>query len=124
MTSWREDGYPVDRVQRMTVSELHGRWEDERVRPQVLDVRGRPEWDAGHIPGSVHAPYHDIAEIPDGIDPSRPVAVICGSGQRAAVAASLLKRYGATDVLHVVEGGVPLWQRQGWPVEAAGVEAT
>ncbi len=37
---------------------------------QVLDVRERSEWDAGHIPGSVHAPYHAIDGIPDGIDPA------------------------------------------------------
>jgi rhodanese-related sulfurtransferase len=80
-------------------------------------VRGREEWDAGHIPGAIHATYHDIHEMPAGVDRDRPVAVICASGQRAAVAASLLKRYGAEEVFHVIEGGVPLWQRQGWPVE-------
>jgi hydroxyacylglutathione hydrolase len=65
----------------------------------------------------VHATYHDIKAIPDGINPSRPVAVICASDQRAAVAASLLKRYGADGVIHVVEGGVPSWEREGWPIE-------
>jgi rhodanese-related sulfurtransferase len=43
--------------------------------------------------------------------------VICASGQRSAVAASLLKRFGVDDVIHVVDGGVPLWGRSGWPVE-------
>ena len=119
MTSWREDGLPVERVQRMTVSELHERWDSSAERPQVLDVRGPDEWEAGHIPGSVHAAYYDIPDVPDGIDPARPVAVICASGQRAAVAASLLKRYGVEDAIHVVDGGVPLWQREGWPVEAS-----
>ena len=120
MTSWREDGYPVERVQRMSLRDFHAAWEDEKSRPQVLDVRSGAEWDGGHIPGAVHAPYHDIHALPGGIDRRRPVAVICASGQRAAVAASLLKRYGADDVIHVVEGGVPLWQREGWPIEAAG----
>jgi rhodanese-related sulfurtransferase len=83
----------------------------------VLDVRERSEWDAGRIPGSVHMPYHDIDEVPEGIDPSRPVAVICGSGQRSAVAASLLQRAGADDVVHVVDGGVGTWRRAGWPIE-------
>ena len=46
-----------------------------------------------------------------------PVAVICASGQRAAIAASLLKRLGAGDVIRVVDGGVPRWEREGWPVE-------
>ena len=65
------------------------------------------EWDAGHIPGSVHTPYHDVHGIPDGLDSERPVAVICSSGQRAAPAASLLRRHGMSEVLHVVDGGVP-----------------
>ena len=42
---------------------------------------------------------------------------MCASGQRAAVAASLLKRHGARDVIHVVEGGVGTWEREGWPIE-------
>uniref|UniRef100_UPI0025A254B5 rhodanese-like domain-containing protein n=1 Tax=Klebsiella pneumoniae TaxID=573 RepID=UPI0025A254B5 len=75
------------------------------------------EWDAGHIPGSIHVPYHDIDALPDGIDPARPVAAICASGQRAAVAASLLQRHGAREVIHVVDGGVPAWRRAGRPIE-------
>ena len=120
MTSWREDGYPVDHVQRLTVEELRSLWDDDGMRPQILDVRARSEWDAGHLPGAVHVPYHDIRGIPDGIDAGRPVAVICASGQRAAVAASLLKRHGADDVIHVIEGGVPRWQRAGGPIEGDG----
>ncbi|MEP6953928.1 MAG: MBL fold metallo-hydrolase [Solirubrobacteraceae bacterium] len=119
MTSWREDGLEVRRLQRMTVSELHERWSGDRDAVQILDVRERSEWEAGRIPGSSHIPYHDIDEVPDGIDAARPVAAICASGQRAAVAASLLARFGAREVIHVVEGGVPLWRRRGWPVEPA-----
>jgi hydroxyacylglutathione hydrolase len=103
MTSWREERLPVERFERITVPQLRER-EDEL---QILDVREQDEWDAGHIPGSVHMPYHDIHDVPDGIDPERPVAVICSSGQRAAPAASVLRRHGASEVLHVVDGGVP-----------------
>jgi glyoxylase-like metal-dependent hydrolase (beta-lactamase superfamily II)/rhodanese-related sulfurtransferase len=117
MTSWREERLPVDRVQRIGVPELHERWNADRDGIQILDVRERREWDAGHIPGAVHVPYHDLQAIPDGLDPLRPIAAICGSGQRSAVAASLLLRLGAKEVLHVVDGGVPLWRRSGWPVE-------
>jgi hydroxyacylglutathione hydrolase len=116
MTSWREDQRPVQRTARMTVSELHERWEGVDP-PQVLDVREDDEWRRGHIPGSVHRPYHDIDAIPPRIDPARPVAVICASGQRAAVAASLVRRHGADEVIHVVDGGVPRWGREGWPLE-------
>jgi glyoxylase-like metal-dependent hydrolase (beta-lactamase superfamily II)/rhodanese-related sulfurtransferase len=115
MTSWREDGLPVERIHRMTLRELHERWE-RRDGLQVLDVRERSEWDAGHIPGSVFEPYHDLHGIPDGLDRAAPIAVVCASGQRAAVGASLVKRAGAAQVIHVVEGGVPLWGREGWPL--------
>jgi glyoxylase-like metal-dependent hydrolase (beta-lactamase superfamily II)/rhodanese-related sulfurtransferase len=119
MTGWREEKRPVDAMRRMDVEELHRRWEADRGAIQILDVRERTEWDAGHIPGSVHVPYHDLDAVPDGIDPEIAAAVICASGERAAVGASLLQRHGARDVIHVVDGGVPLWERQGWPIQAA-----
>ena len=82
-----------------------------------MDVRERSEWAEGHIPGSLHLPYHDVHDLPEGLDPDRPPAAICASGQRSATAASLLARYGASDVVHVVDGGVPLWGRLGHPIE-------
>jgi rhodanese-related sulfurtransferase len=117
MTSWREDGRPVQRIGRLTIEELHERWSGDD-RPQVLDVREATEWIGGHVPGAVHVPYHDLGERPDGVDTGRPVAVMCASGQRAAVGASLLQRHGFDGVLHVVGGGMPLWARRGFPVES------
>jgi hydroxyacylglutathione hydrolase len=115
MSSWHEAGLPVRKLERIDVEALHER----RAELQVLDVRESHEWDAGHIPGSVHAPYHDVAAVPEGIDPARPVAVICSSGQRAAVAASLLLSRGARHVIHVAGGGVGTWQQRGWAVTQA-----
>jgi rhodanese-related sulfurtransferase len=111
MTSWRQERREVARLDRLPLEDLPG------VDAQILDVRERDEWDEGHIPGSLHAPWHDIDALPAGLDPDRPVAVVCGSGQRAAVAASLVARHGARHVIHVIEGGVPAWQRLGHPIE-------
>lgn len=119
MTSWREEGLPVARTPRVNVGELHALWSADPEALQVLDVRERPEYARGHIPGSLNVPYHDVDGIPEGIDAGRPIAVICSSGQRGAVASSLLLRHGAHEVLHVVDGGVPLWERSGWPVQVA-----
>jgi hydroxyacylglutathione hydrolase len=113
MTSWREERLPTESIARLTVPELH-----ERVDTlQILDVRERDEWEAGHIPGAVWTPYHDIDSLPEGLDAADPVAVICASGQRAAVGASLVQRHGAREVFHVVDGGVGTWERRGWPIE-------
>jgi hydroxyacylglutathione hydrolase len=111
MTSWRQEKRPVARIERLALDELPGR------DVQILDVRERSEWDEGHIPGSAFVPWHDIDAIPEGVDPSRPVAVVCASGQRAAVAASLLARHGAERVIHVIDGGVPKWAALGQPIE-------
>jgi len=110
MTAWRQDKLPTRRIERLRVPEARARREAEGL--QLLDVRERSEWDAGHIAGSVHRAYHDINALPDGIDPDRPVAAVCASGQRAATAASLLERLGAEKVIHIVDGGVPAWLRE------------
>jgi rhodanese-related sulfurtransferase len=115
MTSWREEKRPTGSLERIDVTALHAR----RDEVQVLDVRERSEWDLGHIPGSIHTPYHDIDGIPDG-HADRPIAIICSSGQRSAIAASLLLRHGAGQVIHVADGGVGTWERHGWPIEQPG----
>jgi hydroxyacylglutathione hydrolase len=115
MTSWRQERREVGRIERLALEAL-----PERVAAdpdlQLLDVRERSEWNEGHIPGSAFAPWHDIDGIPDGIDPGRPVAVLCASGERAATAASLVRRFGAEQVIHVVDGGVPAWGGLGHPL--------
>jgi hydroxyacylglutathione hydrolase len=112
MTSWRQEKRPVARIDRLPLAELAS-----RDGVQILDVRERSEWDEGHIPGSTFVPWHDIDGLPEGLDPDRPIAVVCASGQRAAVAASLVARAGASKVVHVIEGGVPAWGRLGHPLE-------
>jgi len=116
MTEWRREKRPVERIERIELEDLPERTESEPDM-QILDVREQSERDAGHIPGSLFEPWHDIDELPEGFDPQRPVAVMCASGQRAAVASSLVQRYGAERVLHVVNGGVPKWGRLGHPIE-------
>ena len=66
-----------------------------------------------------HTPYHDLDALPEGLDPRRPIAVICASGQRSAVASGLVQRLGVETVLHVAGGGVPKWGRAGYPIEPA-----
>ena len=119
MTSWREEKCPTESVRRIDVPGMHELIDEV----QVLDVRERDEWESGHIPGAVHVPYHDIAAVPAGLDSGRPIAVICSSGQRSAVAASLLLRAGAERVIHVADGGVGTWADHGWPIQPETVAA-
>src|SRR5215217_2136326 len=116
MTVWRAERRPVERIERLPVDELKQR-ADEDPDLQILDVREQSEWDEGHIPGSTFTPYHDIHSLPDGLDADKPIAAICASGQRSAVAASLVQRFGAQKPIHVVDGGVGTWAKAGNPIE-------
>jgi hydroxyacylglutathione hydrolase len=118
MTNWRQEKREAQRIERMAVDQLAEHITSRSAALQLLDVRERSEWNAGHVPGSVFAPWHDITAVPDGLDPARPIAVVCGSGQRAGTAASLLQRFGAEHPVHVIDGGVPKLGRLGIELEA------
>ncbi len=107
MTSWRHEKREVEQTRRMHVEELAEYVLSDADNMHIVDVRERHEWEAGHLPGSVLAVWYEIDGIPDGVDAERTIAVVCASGQRAATAASLLQRFGARDVVHVVGGGIP-----------------
>lgn len=79
----------------------------------VLDVRMDGEWRTDHVEGAVHVPLSQLrrrlVDVPAGT-----VWVYCGSGYRAAAAASLLRRDGRQVVLiddeygNAGAAGVPL----------------
>ena len=113
MTSWREEKRPteVDRAHRRgRAARAHRRGPGPR-RPRAVRVGGGPH------PRLGARPLPRPARLPDGIDPSRPVAVICSSGQRSASPPRCCCRHGADRVIHVADGGVGTWREHGWPIE-------
>lgn len=99
---WRDAGLPVARAEVIDAARLD--------RP-VVDVRQANEYAAGHVPGAIHVELGELAaragELPAG-----PLALMCGHGERAATAASLLERAGRSG-LAVVAGGPADWTSTG-----------
>jgi phage shock protein E len=61
----------------------------------VLDVRTEGEFSSGHVPGSVNIPLQDIGDRIAQIRKfHQPVLVLCRSGVRSSVAASILASAG------------------------------
>jgi 3-mercaptopyruvate sulfurtransferase SseA len=56
------------------------------------------------------------------LEPADPVAVVCRSGVRSAVACSILLHNGYTQVYNVV-GGMNAWQAAGLPVTGSNLVA-
>ncbi|MDP9256836.1 MAG: MBL fold metallo-hydrolase [Actinomycetota bacterium] len=76
---------------------------------QVIDVREAPE-QTELAAGAVAIPYRLLAEADLAkLDPERPTAVVCHTGVRAPIAASLLARRGFTHVRPVLGEGMGTW---------------
>ena len=74
---------------------------------RVLDIRQRAEYQAGHVPGADHI---ELGALPTRAAalPDEPLVVMCGHGERAMSAASLLERAGR-DRVTVLAGGPGDW---------------
>lgn len=115
--AWETAGYPLQTVSTLSVHEL-ARQLRSGVNPFVLDVRTGAEWHSGHIDGAVHIHGGLLQQRAEEIPRDRPIAVICGSGYRASIAASFLLRQGYTNVSNVI-GGMTAWKAAGLPVVTA-----
>ena len=81
----------------------------------MLDVRDAQEWQSGHIPGSQHIHIGDLMHHLNELPREEPIATICRSGHRAAMAASIIAALGRTPI--AVQGGLPDWIGRGLPTE-------
>ncbi len=85
---------------------------------QLVDCREQYEWDAGRIASAIHIPVNSImAGSGSDLDKTKPIAVICRSGNRSELATMMLQArgYDATNV----EGGMEAWASAGLPFAAA-----
>jgi len=118
MSAWRAEERPVARIELVGPAQLAEILAGEAA-PLVLDVRSASEYAEGHISGSLHIPYGELARRLDELPRDRALATICKGGKRSGLAASILQREGFDPVIHVAEGGVGTWQELGHSVETS-----
>ncbi len=105
MAAWHDAGYEDRRIRLVPAAGVTG---------TIVDIRQTSEFAAGHIPGALQAELGSVAqaELPHGS-----LLVMCGHGERAMSAASILEATGRTDV-SVVLGGPHDWAAaSGHPLE-------
>jgi len=99
MPAWRAAGQPVSVTPLLAPGQVDP--------AAVIDVRQASEYTGGHLPGArnieLGALTRQAAEVT-----GRPLVTMCGHGERAATAASVLERAGHTAVA-VLPGGPPDW---------------
>jgi hydroxyacylglutathione hydrolase len=100
-------GAPVARWERIDPDDLRARLGGARP-PLVLDIRAAGEWAEGHPEGALHVPLEQLEARMDEVPAGRELAVLCRSGYRSSIAASLLWRAGRQRLVDLRGGWLAL----------------
>ncbi len=109
---WKAAALPTSRLDTIDIETLYKRL----LRNEsflVLDVRRTAEWDSGHIPGSMHIHIAELSQRMNELPTDLPIMVICHSGYRAGIAASMIAATGRETI--AVRGGMGDWLKGGLP---------
>ncbi len=99
MPGWQAAGQPVAATPLLTAGQVDS--------ATVIDVRQASEYGAGHLPSARNIELGALTSQAAAIQ-DQPVVMMCGHGERAATAASVLERAGHTSVA-VLCGGPLDW---------------
>jgi hydroxyacylglutathione hydrolase len=83
---------------------------------QVLDIRGRNEWNAGHMPGATNIPLGYLDDRFDELGKEKPVAVHCEGGARTPIGITILAKHGFRKLESLTNGFIE-YRDLGLPVE-------
>jgi hydroxyacylglutathione hydrolase len=104
---YRAQGGKVDRTASLPITQSPGQHDPKHTL--LLDVRGKAEFEEGHVRGAKNLPYtyltKRLAEVPR----DRKILVYCRTDNRSAIASALLQSQGY-DVIQL-SGGIVGWQQ-------------
>ncbi len=115
VSAWSRGGRTLETVPQISTDDLAKQLSSGDV--EVLDVRGRAEWEAGRLPGVENIPVGHLEDRLDEIPRERPLVIHCQSGGRSAIAASLLRAKGFDNVMNLPDG-YSGWKKAGKPTES------
>lgn len=86
----------------------------------VIDISPAADFAKGHIVGATNLPASRLAEPDKSVSKilSRPLLLVCKTGQTAAQSAQRLLKQGVSDVA-VLKGGMSQWSADQYPVNKA-----
>ncbi len=115
MTAWATEGRRSSDVHLVSAHDLHNRVTGDS-NMVLVDVRAPLEFEDSHIAGAVNIPAPDLRTRYNELDPSKPTFVMCSSGNRSSLAASILKQHGF-QIVHNLAGGMTGYSAAGYVKE-------
>ena len=110
-----EEGPTMLRMQNSELDPTEVSKRHEAGEIQLVDVREQFEYDAGHVPGSLHLPMNEVVTRAGEIDKDKPVAFICLMGARSQMVADHFRAQGYDS--YNVTGGFAQWFQAKLPTE-------
>lgn len=117
MAAWAVGARPFEALPVVDVAEVERRMSTRPEGWDLLDVRSGTETAEGAIAGSRHAYVGELPAALADLPRNRHYTVMCASGARSTVAASVLSRAGYPHV-DVFLGSMKAWLKRDNPVEA------
>jgi rhodanese-related sulfurtransferase len=102
MFAWAAAGFPLAHVRQMGADEVNAAVREAAMA--IVDVRSSSEFAQRHIQNAINIPAPELRTRYRELDPGRPILVICGSGQRSSMGASLIKQRGFREVWNAAGG--------------------
>jgi len=101
--AWATSGLPLKHIPQLCSQEL-GDMVRHHGEAVFVDVRAQSEYQTGHIQGAINIPVADLRTRYAELDRATETVVICSSGSRSSLAASMLARKGFTNVKNAAGG--------------------
>jgi hydroxyacylglutathione hydrolase len=112
MFAWSREGLAAGHVSQLSVHELNDMIAADKDI-LVVDVRSPGEFKKSHIEGALNIPAPELRTRYRELDESRPVSLICSTGHRSSLGASILKMNGFQYVYNVA-GGMTGYEAAGY----------
>ncbi len=113
VTPWIELGNTLEKSNVISLDEFKQLYANNNI--QLVDVRGVSEFNAGHIKGATNIFVGTLGENLNQLKKDKQIVIQCQSGDRTAIAYSLLAKYGFKNVKNY-GGGMNEWVNEGNPV--------
>jgi len=103
MAAWAVTGLPMSHAPQLSAEELQ---EAVLSRPGavIVDTRAPAEYRRGHVPRSISIQVADLRTRYSELDRSAETVVVCSTGNRSSLGASMLLQKGFTNVKNAAGG--------------------
>ncbi|MFC1780838.1 rhodanese-like domain-containing protein [Planctomycetota bacterium] len=115
MFAWSKEGSTTEHIYQISAMELYEMINKQRGLA-LVDVRAAGEFQINHIEGAVNIPSPELRTRHKELNKNKPVVLVCSTGHRSSLGASLLQQQDFRE-LYNVAGGMTGYSAAGFAAE-------